>query len=162
MDAHLDLEQALSYRLVLVITTPGAGPGSGIAPLLAVWRRQSTWRGDNSIRIVRLVLEEAHNSSRRFIDDLQSAVVSVTAGHACTALENDINMFLNSVLGISEEVILVLENYHVIHEPEIHSAVSLMLDYLPPRLHLAIVSQYEPPLPIPRLRARRQMLEIRI
>jgi len=40
--------------------------------------------------------------------------------------------------------------------------MSLLLDYLPPNMHLILVSQREPPLPIPRLRVRAQMREMRL
>jgi LuxR family maltose regulon positive regulatory protein len=163
MEPHRNLEQVLGCRLVLVITSPG----SGITSLLADWQSQSSRGRQGSIPITCLTLEAAHNSPLRFLDDLQSLLgvnggeASGQTGAAAMTLEDRLVMMLNSTLNDTEDRIIVLENYQVIQEAEIHSAVAFMLDYLPARLHLVIASLEEPPLPIPRLRARRQILELR-
>jgi LuxR family maltose regulon positive regulatory protein len=38
---------------------------------------------------------------------------------------------------------------------------SVVLDHLPPRLHVVIASRTDPPLPLPRLRARGDLVEDR-
>ena len=45
--------------------------------------------------------------------------------------------------------------------PAVHAAVAFLLDHLPPTLHLVVASREDPPLPLPRLRARRQLVEVR-
>ena len=45
--------------------------------------------------------------------------------------------------------------------PAVHAAVAFLLDHLPPALHLVIASREDPPLPLPRLRARGQLAELR-
>ncbi len=56
---------------------------------------------------------------------------------------------------------LVLDGYETIDSLTVHEALVLMLDYLPPPMHVVIVSTGVPPLVnIPRLRARRQLLQI--
>ncbi|MFN8540587.1 MAG: hypothetical protein U0232_24295, partial [Thermomicrobiales bacterium] len=56
---------------------------------------------------------------------------------------------------------LVLDDYHAITSDEIHTAVALLLDHLPPTAHLVLTSRVDPPLPLPRLRARGDLTEIR-
>lgn len=58
--------------------------------------------------------------------------------------------------------ILILDDYHVITDPAIHQFLAYLLDYLPPFLRLVIVSRHDPPLPLPRLRARNHLAEIRL
>ena len=58
--------------------------------------------------------------------------------------------------------ILVLDDYHTITDPAIHQFLAYLLDYLPPSLRLVIVTRHDPPLPLPRLRARGQLAEIRL
>ena len=55
---------------------------------------------------------------------------------------------------------LVIEDYHVIASPEVHEAVTFLLDHAPARLELVLTTRVEPPLPIARLRARGELLEI--
>jgi LuxR family transcriptional regulator, maltose regulon positive regulatory protein len=66
----------------------------------------------------------------------------------------------NALSTYPAECILVFDHYHHIFSPAVHSAVTRLLDYPPPQMHVVIASQSEPPLPLPRLRARRQMVEI--
>ncbi|MDY7042269.1 MAG: LuxR family transcriptional regulator, partial [Chloroflexota bacterium] len=57
--------------------------------------------------------------------------------------------------------VLVLDDYHLITAPPIHEALIFLLDHLPPTLHLVIATRADPPLPLPRLRARGQLTELR-
>jgi len=57
---------------------------------------------------------------------------------------------------------LVLDDYHVIENPAIHDSLNLLLDNLPPQLHLVIVTREDPPLALPRRRGRAELVEIRV
>jgi LuxR family maltose regulon positive regulatory protein len=57
--------------------------------------------------------------------------------------------------------VLVLDDYHVITAQLIHSALTFLLDHLPPQMHLVIATRVDPPLPIARLRGRGQLTELR-
>lgn len=58
------------------------------------------------------------------------------------------------------DIALVLDDYHVITAPAIHQAVALFLEYLPPQLHLVILTRTDPLLPLARLRARGVVIEL--
>jgi LuxR family maltose regulon positive regulatory protein len=75
-------------------------------------------------------------------------------------LEDALTGLLNRLVDLPEELLLVMDEYQEIDSPEIHRAVSLMLEYLPPQVHLVIGSRSVPPLPLARLRVRRQVLEM--
>ena len=68
---------------------------------------------------------------------------------------------LNDVAQLPDRFVLVLDDYHVIQEPPVHQAVNFLLDHLPWQMHLVISTRADPPLPLARLRAQSQMLEIR-
>jgi LuxR family transcriptional regulator, maltose regulon positive regulatory protein len=68
---------------------------------------------------------------------------------------------LNHVIVPGRPVALVLDDYHLLTQPQIHEAVSFFLEHLPTRLRLLITSRSDPPLPLARLRARGQLVEIR-
>jgi LuxR family maltose regulon positive regulatory protein len=59
------------------------------------------------------------------------------------------------------EVVLVLDDYHLIDPGPVHASVTFLLEYLPPNLHLVLTSRADPPLPLARLRARGQLAELR-
>ena len=56
---------------------------------------------------------------------------------------------------------LVLDDYHLIDAPDVQEGMAFLLDHLPPRLHLVIASRADPALPLARLRARGELVEIR-
>ena len=76
------------------------------------------------------------------------------------SIENLLNGLINRLMRLAGDRFLVMLNYHHIENPIIHSLVAYLIDYLPPNLHLVITSQITPPIQIPRLRARRALLEI--
>ncbi len=68
---------------------------------------------------------------------------------------------LNDVAAAGEDVVLVLDDYHVIDAREVHEGMAFLLDHLPPGLHLVIARRADPVLPLARLRARGELVEVR-
>ena len=68
---------------------------------------------------------------------------------------------VNDLAALPDPGLLVLDDYHLVQAPDVHAAVAFLLDHLPPTLHLVIASREDPPLPLPRLRARHQLTELR-
>lgn len=68
---------------------------------------------------------------------------------------------LNQLADLTQFVTLILDDYHVITNPAIHDALTTLIEYLPPCIHLVITSREDPPLPLPRWRVRGQLTEIR-
>ncbi len=153
------LDACIDCRLALVV----APAASGKTTLLRRWAKECSWP------VAWVTLEAADNTPRRFLKDLLAAVqaIGVTAdtmqtnglGEA-TIAETMVDL-INAIVETKEDWALVLDSYEVIEAPEIHEGVRLLLDYLPPRMHVVIASRAEPPLQLPRLRVRRQLLELR-
>src|SRR3977135_3080340 len=76
-------------------------------------------------------------------------------------IEAVLTLLLNELSAISSEVVLVLDDYHVIDARDIHDGMVFLLEHLPPRLHLVIASRADPPLPLARLRARGALVQRR-
>ncbi|MDX1412616.1 MAG: LuxR C-terminal-related transcriptional regulator [Candidatus Promineifilaceae bacterium] len=70
-------------------------------------------------------------------------------------------VFVADITAAGLHLALVLDDYHVIQSPEVNEAVSLLLDHMPPHMHLVIISRADPLLPLSRLRARGHLTEIR-
>ncbi len=68
---------------------------------------------------------------------------------------------LNDLAALEWDLVLVLDDYHVIDLSEIHDAVASLIDRLPPTAHLVITTRADPPLPLARLRARGELVEVR-
>ena len=76
-------------------------------------------------------------------------------------LDAVIATLLNELLTADADVVLVLDDYHVITAPEIHESVALLLERLPPRARVVIASRADPPLPLGRLRVSGRLVEVR-
>ncbi len=70
-------------------------------------------------------------------------------------------LFINDLAADDRSLVLVLDDYHVIDHPIIHSGMQFLLDHLPYNLHIVIGSRTDPPWPLARYRARNQLVEIR-
>ena len=68
---------------------------------------------------------------------------------------------VNELHGVDRDVVLVLDDFHVIDHHDIQNGVTYLLDHLPERVHLVLTSRADPPLPLARLRARGELVEIR-
>ena len=76
-------------------------------------------------------------------------------------LQRVLPAIINTTTASNRECMLILDDYHLIGAPAIHSAIAFLLERLPENMRLAIGSRADPPLPLARLRARGRLLEIR-
>jgi LuxR family transcriptional regulator, maltose regulon positive regulatory protein len=72
-----------------------------------------------------------------------------------------VTTLVNELAGVTEEVALVLDDYHLIQAPQVHQSLGFLLEHLPACLRLVLTSRADPPLPLARLRARGQLAELR-
>jgi LuxR family maltose regulon positive regulatory protein len=162
------LDRGAASKLVLVSAPAGfgkttlltewlaAGPAGPGGERLAAWL--SLDRGDNDpasfwayvIAALRTVASEVGEGALALLDAPQPAPIEVVL----TTLLND----LGAVAG---EIVLVLDDYHVIDAREVQGGMAFLLDHLPPGLHVVIASRADPVLPLARLRARGELAEIR-
>ena len=72
-----------------------------------------------------------------------------------------VGTLLNELHDVPHDVVLVLDDYHLIESQELHEALAFALEQLPPQIHLVIGSRADPPLPLGRFRGRGDLLELR-
>ena len=70
-------------------------------------------------------------------------------------------ILVNQLDNIPPSFVLVLDHYHLITTPAIHQALTFLLEHQPAQMHVVIATRKDPPLPLPRLRARGQLIELR-
>ncbi len=158
------LEEAFKGALTLI----SAPAGYGKTTLIGEWRagvgRQTpaAW----------LSLDENDNDLVRFLIYLAFATDTVSPGLVSQTLlllqssqisssAEILTSLINEVSNYGRDFVLVLDDYHVITVPEIHTALTFLLDRLPQRMHIALLTRADPPLPLSRLRGRRLLAEIR-
>jgi LuxR family maltose regulon positive regulatory protein len=72
-----------------------------------------------------------------------------------------LSAFINAADELSDHIVFVLDDYHLIETPDIHEILTFLLDHLPPFPHFIVTGRGEPPLPLARYRARQEMFELR-
>ncbi len=92
-------------------------------------------------------------------DSLGAAALGLIA--PSQPLEAALATLLNDLQAQRREVLLVLDDYHVIQAREIHDGLGYLLDNLPSNVHLVLASRVDPPLALPRLRAQGDLVEVR-
>src|SRR5260370_28708102 len=68
---------------------------------------------------------------------------------------------INTLASSTGQFLLVLDDYHLITEPEVHRSLTYLVEHLPPQLHIILATRADPPLPLSLLRARGEVLEAR-
>ncbi|MFC1964796.1 LuxR C-terminal-related transcriptional regulator, partial [Chloroflexota bacterium] len=126
----------------------------------------------SQLSVAWLTLDEGDNDSTRFWTYVISAIQTVKADLAISAIEllqspqpppieSIITTIINEMSEVSEEFALVLDDYHRIEAQPIHDAMNFLLNHLPVQVHLIIASRTDPPMPLAHLRAQNQLMEVR-
>jgi LuxR family maltose regulon positive regulatory protein len=112
---------------------------------------------NNPARFLRYVIAALHSA----LPEVGRAALPVLESGVPTELEEALAGIINEIAAAACPVILTLDDYHVIHHAGIELLLTFLLDHQPPNLHLIIASRSDPALPLARLRARGQLLELR-
>src|SRR5260370_2992585 len=162
---HPLLDESLKYPLTLV----AASAGFGKTILLSAWA-QSLLASNSLVAWVSLGGED--NDPRLFwtyvlsaLDQQQPERFTPLLKHLQSpevpSLVYILTGLINLVLDSQEHFVLILDDYHLITEQQIHATLSYLVEHLPPHLHIILATRADPPLPLPLQRAGHQVLEIR-
>ena len=163
------LDEGLRRKLILV----SAPAGFGKTTLIASWLHGLGDRDQNPPRVAWLSLEEEDNDPIRFLAHMIGALQTIDPAAGQTVrpflatpkvpkLNHLMTILINDLAILEGKSVFVLDDYHVINHPELQTAVGFFLEHLPSRSHLVITTREEPSLPLPRLRARWEIMEIRL
>ena len=158
------LDRGAASTLMLV----SAPAGFGKTTLLAEWLAASG--EERSVAWVSLDPDDNDPGSfwAYVIAALQTAAPGVGAGAVSflqasppAPITTILTTLLNDLGDLPDDVVLVLDDYHVIDTPEVHEGMAFLLDHVPQRLHLVLAGRADPALPLARLRARGELVEVR-
>ena len=162
------LSERLSRGAESALTLVSAPAGFGKTTLLAEWLAAAPADGRS---VAWLSLDQRDNDPALFWTYLVAALKTATPGVGAGALsllqppeppsEAGLVTLLNDLDAISNDVVLVLDDYHVIDARDVQDGMAFLLEHLPPQIHLVIASRTDPALPLARLRGRGELVEIR-
>ena len=76
-------------------------------------------------------------------------------------IEKILTLLINEIRALPKELILVMDDYHLIEAIEIHTSIEFLMENQPENLHLVVMTRYDPPWALHLFRARQEMLELR-
>jgi len=156
------LDSGLSRRLTLVSAPAGFGKTTLVA----------AWANGLDVPVAWLSIDDGDNDPARFLSYLIAAFGNTDAelsdhnpafpdNAATLRQETVLTALINALNRVTDDRLLVLDDYHLVTSAQVHSAVEFLLDHLPPNLHMVIATRADPPLPLARLRGRGHLVELR-
>jgi LuxR family transcriptional regulator, maltose regulon positive regulatory protein len=162
------LRERLSRGTQSRLTLLSAPAGFGKTTLLAGWLAFAAPAGRP---VAWLSLEESDSQPASFWTYVINALQTVVPGVGTSALpllqsaqppiEAVLATLLNGLAAAPNDIDLVLDDYHLVDGPEVRVGMAFLLAHLPPHVHLVISTRADPALPLARLRARGELVEIR-
>jgi LuxR family maltose regulon positive regulatory protein len=159
---RLDAGLQNGHRLFLVVAPAGYGKTTLVAD----------WLGKAGIPSAWLSLDEADNDPLRFFTYVVAALLkAIDLNLAQPPLEafpmtpqspeSFVLPLINDLAAVEQPILLALDDYHVITAGLVQEAMVFLLRRAPPNVHLVVLTRADPPFPLPRLRVRERMTEIR-
>ncbi len=143
-------------RLTLVSAPPGFGKStliadwlaSGGSGLLAAWVSLDATDSDR-VSFWRYVVAAMRAASPDLGDGPLAALES-----SPPQVDAAVQALLNELAALPGDLVLVLDDFHVVESREVVEDLGFFLDHLPPWVHVVITTRADPALPLSRLRAR--------
>ena len=150
------------------LTLVAAPAGWGKTTLLAAWGRAEK----RPSPFAWLSVDPWDNDPVRFWTHLVEAVRTVEPDVGRDALEllqargsrlveEVVPALLGDLAALEGRRVLVLDDYHAVTNRDVHEALAFLIEHLPQQLRLVVSTRFDPPLPVARLRARGELLELR-
>ena len=162
------LRSAVQECMVTLISAPaGYGKSTLLAALPSVVPEYP---------VAWITLDEEENDPVRFLATLVTVlqrlhpdigtaawpIIAGGSGDMAATIRRVMGMLINDITHCAQSpIILVLDDLHAVTEASIYLALSYLVEHQPPQLRLVVSSRHDPPLPLARLAARRQLHEIR-
>ncbi len=155
------LQSARNYRLMLLTAPAGFGKTTLLSEWCAASGEKIAWlsldEGDNDlIRFWTYFIAALQPSQKRIGKD----ALALLSSSQPFAMEVLLTQIINDVAASPHPMRIVLDDYHLISDHAIHSALQFFLDHLPANLHVVIASRSALPLSLAGLRARGHVYEM--
>ncbi|MBN1537198.1 MAG: hypothetical protein JW908_10740 [Anaerolineales bacterium] len=162
LELQARVEEGIRGPLTLVTAPAGFGKTTLAASCIASCGMPFAW----------LSLDKNDNQPERFLtyliaslqaldNHIGSEAAQLMAGIQQPVLEAVLTSLINDIEIINTEIVLVLDDYHLIKSQAVHEQVAFLLEHQPGSFHLVIATRSDPPLPLPRLRVHDQVIELR-
>jgi LuxR family maltose regulon positive regulatory protein len=159
------LTEQISRGVKGPLTLLAAPAGFGKTNLLIEWTEET------DLPVAWLTLDSDDNEAGRFFRYLITALQTLEPGLGAEALDFiqstrgerldvGLTLLINEIAALPQEMAVVLDDFHAIHEPAILQGLRFFLKHRPRNLHLVLATRSEPALELAFLHARGQVVEL--
>jgi LuxR family maltose regulon positive regulatory protein len=162
LTVRFDEAVQLGHRLLLVCAPAGFGKTTLLSEWVAVCGIPVAWvsldRGDNDL--VRF-WSYTVAALRTIHEGIGESILKALRSPQPPTIESLLPALLNETAKVPDSFALILDDFSMITDQNIHDALTFFLNNLPSQMHLVLSSRDDPPWPLARLRARGEMTELR-
>jgi LuxR family maltose regulon positive regulatory protein len=156
------LDQGVQRKLTVISTGPGYGKSTLAAEWLATTRMPAAW----------ISLDEGDNDPHTFFSYVAAALQTLDR-ELCGELQHRlgdgrvppvrtlVTTLVNELAVVTRPFVLILDDLHVLHSPEMLEGFALLVQNMPHTMRLIVTTRTDPHLPLLRMRARGELLELR-
>src|SRR5260370_26136432 len=157
------LQKSLKHPLTLI----SASAGFGKTTLLSTWIQSLS---AHKPLVAWLSLDGEDNYPQLFwtyvlsalTDQLESLAPLLKSLHSLQvpSLKYMLADLIKILAESAQQFVLILDDYHLITEQQVHTTLSYLIEHLPAQMHIILSTRADSALSLSQLRARRQLLEI--
>ena len=156
------LDEAQNKKLVLVSAPAGYGKTTLISDWIFQNKVDAVWcsidkRDNDPIEFLKLMVTAVN---RKF-DNIGKSSLELLETPGTAKFEYIIELFINDLLKLENETVLVLDDLHLVTNKPVFDILSALIDYKPANLPLIISTRSDPPISFSRLRSQNELLELR-
>jgi LuxR family transcriptional regulator, maltose regulon positive regulatory protein len=158
------LNGGLSARrgMTLISAPAGFGKTTLVTEWITCCERPAAWLSlDESDSDLARFLIYIINALQTISPNLGAGLLDVLQSSQPSPTEAILTALLNEIAIVPNDFLFILDDYHLTESKPIDNALTFVVDHLPSQMHLVITTREDPAIPISRLRARNQLLEIR-
>jgi LuxR family maltose regulon positive regulatory protein len=166
------------HKLSLISAPAGFGKTTLVSEWIAGCGRPVAWlsldKGDNDLSRFLAYLVAAlqtlalprrrtrQNGAEEMAENIGAEVLALINSPQPPPTESILTTLVNDIATLSDDFVLVLDDYHEVDAKPIDHALTFLIEHLPPQMHLVIATREDPYLPLAQLRARNQLTELRV
>jgi LuxR family transcriptional regulator, maltose regulon positive regulatory protein len=156
------LHTGLGGKITLVCAPAGFGKTTLLVEWLKSSDRSTAWLSlDEHDNELPMFVHALATSRQTVFPDACQNTASLLKARQFPLPDQVATLIINDFADLPEDITLVLDDYHLIHTSEIHHLLNLLIEHLPPQLHLVLATRSDPPLSLSRWRARGYLHELR-
>jgi len=156
------LNAGINSNVILISAPAGFGKTTLVTEWIANISRPVAWlslnEGDNDPA---LCMEYFLAALRKIKPSIGASALRLYRSSQEFFINTVLTDLINEICTLSEHFILVMDDYHTIHNKYIHNAMDFLIANIPQNMHMVIISRSDPPLHLSNLRGRGQLTELR-